>query len=769
MKITNSNYQKKLIVFGLMLGTLPVILLGIFSYYKSSSIIQDKVNQTNLQVLQQTEMRVEEVLKSIQYYYVVMANSSTVNDYLDKQLTYTDYDAVVAIQRALVGMQTVQASVKGAYYANFDHNWVIGNEGMTTLSEKFNMDQIDFIKREPKNSFWVLSKEDSPLFIQSESQIFKPIHNISLVIKVPLNSNAPQGALVIALQGNEFMKSAAQRERLDEMIILDNKYEFLLRDGKPILSDNDSATFLSGIKDRAENHGFYKSKINNKSVGISYRKSNYNGWTYVSIYNISDITKDSRAIGWVTFLICIIIMLCVGLVSILGSSVIYMPIKNIYETIMKNMGAVNNTKGKDEITYIGEGINNLFTRQTQMVEQIKHQIMQIEELFIRKLVKGELNNDEIDDKLRALGHNGNWKWFTVLSAQMDSLDSTKYSEKDRDLLLFSINNIICEVMNENIRFRPAFIEKSQVILIRGNQQQTYEEVKKFAYTCASIIQENVMKHLDLSVSIGISRPFHELNAAQIAYKESMEALMCSIRFGEGTILYFEDVQPNGQIKQIYPKNLEDELINAINHSEVEKAEELLDHLIDNFFNKELSFSEYQISLTRLLINIIGILQDSGESISILFDKQNHLFDELYRLRNSYQIKNWFKASAITPVIKCLEERRGSQYKSILDEVISMIEIEYDTDISLESCAARLNYHPNYIWRVLKKEMDITFSEYLSKCRLIKAKQLLEESDTPIGEIAEMLRYNNSQNFIRYFKKLEGVTPGQYRERFRSNS
>jgi AraC-like DNA-binding protein len=37
---------------------------------------------------------------------------------------------------------------------------------------------------------------------------------------------------------------------------------------------------------------------------------------------------------------------------------------------------------------------------------------------------------------------------------------------------------------------------------------------------------------------------------------------------------------------------------------------------------------------------------------------------------------------------------------------------------------------------------------------------------PIKEIAEKLRYNNSQNFIRSFRKLENVSPGKYREQER---
>lgn len=110
-----------------------------------------------------------------------------------------------------------------------------------------------------------------------------------------------------------------------------------------------------------------------------------------------------------------------------------------------------------------------------------------------------------------------------------------------------------------------------------------------------------------------------------------------------------------------------------------------------------------------------------------------------------------------------EESRETRSKTIVREIIQMVHEEYDTDLTLEKCAGRLNLHANYIWRLMRSEMNTTFREYLSQYRLKMAKRWLEETDMPIGEIAEKLTYNNAANFIRYFKKLEGVTPGQYRE------
>jgi AraC-like DNA-binding protein len=55
---------------------------------------------------------------------------------------------------------------------------------------------------------------------------------------------------------------------------------------------------------------------------------------------------------------------------------------------------------------------------------------------------------------------------------------------------------------------------------------------------------------------------------------------------------------------------------------------------------------------------------------------------------------------------------------------------------------------------------------LSQYRLQVAKDWLINTDMTIKEIAERLQYSNSHNFIRSFRKSEGITPGQYRVKYR---
>ena len=100
--------------------------------------------------------------------------------------------------------------------------------------------------------------------------------------------------------------------------------------------------------------------------------------------------------------------------------------------------------------------------------------------------------------------------------------------------------------------------------------------------------------------------------------------------------------------------------------------------------------------------------------------------------------------------------------SIIEEIEKLI-AERHGNLSLTECADILGVHQTYIWKVLKMERGKSFSDYIEEYKLSEAKRLLLESDLTVAEISEQLGYTNAQNFIRFFSKSTGVTPGKFRK------
>jgi len=88
------------------------------------------------------------------------------------------------------------------------------------------------------------------------------------------------------------------------------------------------------------------------------------------------------------------------------------------------------------------------------------------------------------------------------------------------------------------------------------------------------------------------------------------------------------------------------------------------------------------------------------------------------------------------------------------------------DINLKDTAAKFNLSPYYFSRTFKKVFGYNFSDYLNLIRINKAKELLKDDSLSIKEICYLVGYSDPNYFSKVFKKYEGVTPTEYREKLR---
>ncbi|HIT06264.1 MAG TPA: helix-turn-helix domain-containing protein [Candidatus Scybalocola faecipullorum] len=94
----------------------------------------------------------------------------------------------------------------------------------------------------------------------------------------------------------------------------------------------------------------------------------------------------------------------------------------------------------------------------------------------------------------------------------------------------------------------------------------------------------------------------------------------------------------------------------------------------------------------------------------------------------------------------------------LQEVIAYVSECYDQKITLEDAAQKAYMNANYFSAFFKKVMGETFSHYLIKIRIYKARELILTGRYNVLEVSQMCGYNNISNFYRAYKKIFGKTP-----------
>ncbi len=97
------------------------------------------------------------------------------------------------------------------------------------------------------------------------------------------------------------------------------------------------------------------------------------------------------------------------------------------------------------------------------------------------------------------------------------------------------------------------------------------------------------------------------------------------------------------------------------------------------------------------------------------------------------------------------------------EMVSYIQQNFTRKISLKEFGEQFHLSEKYISQYFKKHFHITLSQYITYLRLEHAKQLLQDTDIPVTEIAMQSGYQNVSYFIRSFKKTYEVSPLKYRK------
>ncbi len=90
---------------------------------------------------------------------------------------------------------------------------------------------------------------------------------------------------------------------------------------------------------------------------------------------------------------------------------------------------------------------------------------------------------------------------------------------------------------------------------------------------------------------------------------------------------------------------------------------------------------------------------------------------------------------------------------------------FQQEITLANVASICNMVPNAFCRYFKSKTQKTFTQFLNEIRIGHAKKLLLNHNLSVQEVCYECGYNNPTNFYKFFRKLSGQTPLEYRRRY----
>ena len=132
-----------------------------------------------------------------------------------------------------------------------------------------------------------------------------------------------------------------------------------------------------------------------------------------------------------------------------------------------------------------------------------------------------------------------------------------------------------------------------------------------------------------------------------------------------------------------------------------------------------------------------------------------IFEKLTGLLSLLMEESWHPENTA----KSVSRRRD------LQNMKDYIDLHFSEKLTLDSLAEAFYINKYYLTRVFREQFGITVNSYILQVRITRAKQLLRFSDLSIEKISQECGMNDANYFARMFKKIEGISPGEYRKRW----
>ena len=734
-----------------LVGTLVMIIFNCFAFLFTRDSLEEKITGEKQENVVQTMNTLEQKLQVVDYNFNSYIYDSSFNSIINDSLTVKDFSTYKEIDQQLNYISSFGPSQTIAELISLKGNWIVGEHGLESLThEKREMITEKYLSL-PHVSTWLKEEEA----------------NIKLVKQVPFSQSEKKGVLVVTIPLKSFGDLIYKPSHSDPIYIYNQEGSLLYQSNAPASKEDPIDLDISNLINASDKPtGLKKVNGDNGEYKVVYSKSSYNGWVYITKVNQLEVGQAMKPTIIGISAMSIFMLLVTIVIAYISSDYFSKPIREL-QNFFPNL---HKEGVRDEFELIGNSLKEIMKKNESLESIVTTQHEQLKTLFMLHLFHGRLDEEEINEELNSFNFSQDWHCLYVLAIQFDGMSHTDYTRKDKDLLLFSINQIVSEIIDENERLAPAVIDDhTQATIFLGRKEENNNDID-ILNQYAERIQKQVKDIFNLTISIGISSPYRQLSDSKKALKEGRDALKYRLKVGKESIIFYESVSSilsNNQINTYFPKTLENQLFDTIKLGDSEKAKDTLYQLLAELFKNNPNPLGLEVNLMRFLNDLLNLMQIMGMEQLTLQEHQT-IYQAISDMKTSEEIERFVTDKIVYPMINTVSERTDSQYKTISSKIIHIIHSEFDQDLSLEVIASRLHYNKNYLSSIFKKEFKQSFSEYLAFYRFEMAKKWLVETNMSVKEISERLRYNNSQNFIRSFRKLEGTTPGKYRDLHRKD-
>ncbi|MCL6590178.1 MAG: helix-turn-helix transcriptional regulator [Firmicutes bacterium] len=527
----------------------------------------------------------------------------------------------------------------------------------------------------------------------------------------------------------------AKKGQGDTLVIDTNGKLLCRKDTLTAGTDLKKTSYIQRILANPAASGCFVDTVNGAKSMVSYTAPDSLGRRYIRITPLAAILKKINITRVRTVLIILGIFICGLLAAYLISKQLYRPISRM----LSDYQDLETAKKSSDLA-------------------VKHE-------FLRNIILGhggsilDFQSPEYQNlPIQIIPDNPTWLLLLKIDQFVDF--SLKYKPEEKSFIKNALIYLTGEIFGPSFNTEAVDSGNDQLAFILNAKSKTVELEPAALTGQIRKAQATILDSLKISVSVIISsrdeNAFH-LNAL---YNQVAEASLHRLFFGRGCVIFAEKIAAYKSKEYVYPANKEKILVDALMSGNIGEAKKIYLEIVRE--TGEYPFAAFNLAISHLIITINGALNIIQKN-NALDQPELRIASGIFNELETIEEINLYFFILFESVKELLDKKKSSKHEQLVKKIQEIVDEAYvNPDLSVDNIATALELTPSYICRVYKQLTLNTILDYIMEVRMSKAKELLLQTKLPVAEIAEKVGFANSSYFYKTFKKMNGVTPTEFR-------
>ncbi|RAI98180.1 two-component system response regulator YesN [Paenibacillus pabuli] len=441
---------------------------------------------------------------------------------------------------------------------------------------------------------------------------------------------------------------------------------------------------------------------------------------------------------------------------------------------MPNVRYLLKTEGYDKIMAVVEEVMQEIRQSHRMHEllQQSHEVTcQLAELQQEEYLRNLLQNctaytagsSEIQDEWarRDIGLHCSAPVYVVLG-RLDYKGKPLHAERAQ--IQASARKIGSSLLDEHTYHASVADHYGDVVWLIQSKQPEAEpahSLVRYLEGTLELVQEACMASLGISVAFALSGK--SCNWSDITRQYERLRQLHWMKIGDGISMVLtdhEDALPNPDHRELTRVSSRIEVMSGyLETGRIQQFYEVFEELVNELLQQDVTMERAMETYYNLALHLYSTINRWGLHQDIPDQRRLLRLSEYASMKDAVQVL--YQATDQLVRFKGLDEQERAN--AVIHSLCTYIKEHLEEDLSLVRLAELHHFNPSYLSRFFKQEMGINLSEFIDELKVRRSKELLRNSDLMVREVALQVGYEAAHSFTRFFKKVTGMTPQEFRE------